>query len=256
MADPVRAYLMAEDIRGDLAQAESDVKALKLSLIARVEEAGITGSTAVGRALGLSKQRAQQLLTEAASTPAPAVMPPPASILPRFPRTRFIPEKDANGSTFAEDTMKAGGAARTELIKVAMEIPPPGIREILDLDRREKALVRARHMFSDDESARMAVSYIPERYAGGIEIATPDTNPREMMERLAARGHSYVRIRDRIEIVHPDESQRDFLGLNASDYIAEIGVYYLDRNGQVLNYTLNSFRIDEVVMIYDWKVDA
>src|SRR6202020_450199 len=73
LADPVEGYRQATEMQSDLRQA-SERPALKLRAVMarRVEAAGYPGSTAVGRVLGLSKQRAQQLLQLADREDVPA----------------------------------------------------------------------------------------------------------------------------------------------------------------------------------------
>ncbi|NYE13898.1 hypothetical protein BJ999_004194 [Actinomadura citrea] len=65
----------------------------------------------------------------------------------------------------------------TELVKVGEVDPPAEIAELFGLAGDEKVLIRRRHMFANDVLIPIAVSYIPMRYAGSVDLAMPDTGP-------------------------------------------------------------------------------
>ncbi len=107
-------------------------------------------------------------------------------------------------------------------------------------------------MYRNDQPSQLASSYIPEKYAGGTELALPDTGPRGIYERLAERGHEVARFREETEIVHPSQTQMAFLKLGPADYVTELTRFSFDRNGTVLEVTVNAFPADRIRLVYEW----
>ena len=253
LADPVEGYRQATEMQSDLRQA-SERPALKLRAVMarRVEAAGYPGSTAVGRVLGLSKQRAQQLLQLADREDVPAADVAPV-IAPKQIRTRRIPEIDHAGSTFEEDSLKLGAMPDAPLSRAELLIPPREISKLLGIGARERVLIRERKMYQNDQPSQLASSYIPEKYAGGTELAYPDTGPRGIYERLAERGHEVTRFREETEVLHPGQTEMAFLGLGPADFVVELTRFSYDRNGTVLEVTVNAFPADGIRLVYEWS---
>ena len=74
-----------------------------------------------------------------------------------------------------------------------------------------------------------------------------------LAEALAERGHEVARFREETEAVHPSQTEMNFLGLGPSDYVTELTRFSYDRNGTVLEVTVNAFPADGIRLVYEWS---
>lgn len=122
--------------------------------------------------------------------------------VPTVKRIRSI-DKDyrssKTGSTYAEEMRKAGLPPRAELVEVGATVPPAEIAETLGPGESDRTLTR-RHMYADDTPVQVAISYIPMRYAGTVDLAIPDTGPSGIYDRLAQRGYGPVRFVEDLQL--------------------------------------------------------
>lgn len=125
-------------------------------------------------------------------------------------------------SSYAEQMEESGLRPRTELADVSAMLPPGEIAEALHLGETDEVVRRLRYMYADDAPVQIAASYIPLEFAGGTEIAYPDTGPTGIYARLAARGYGPVRFAEEIEARRPTAEEARFLRIPEGQPVLEI----------------------------------
>lgn len=171
-------------------------------------------------------------------------------------RVRRIPGRDGDsGSSFATDMRAAGLEPRTDLVQVEVVSAPSGIAQLLAVGADEPVLVRKRHMFADERPVQIATSYIPMTYAGGVEIAMPDTGPSGMYRRLKERGHAVVRFAEEVDARRPLPEELDFLAIGRGQHVLEVRRIATGDDGQPVEVALNVFPAQMWTLRYEWAAD-
>lgn len=127
-----------------------------------------------------------------------------------------------DGSSYAEQIEESGLRPRTELADVSTMLPSGEIAEALHLTEDDQVVRRLRYMFADDAPVQIAASYIPVKFAGGADIAYPDTGPSGIYARLTERGHGPVRFAEEIEVRRPTEEEARVLRIPEGQPVLEI----------------------------------
>jgi GntR family transcriptional regulator len=126
------------------------------------------------------------------------------------------------GSAYAEQIEQSGLRPHTKLTDVSIVTPPAEIAEALKLTETDETVRRHRLMYADDVVVQVATSYIPVDFAGGTEIAHPDTGPSGIYARLDERGHGPVRFTEDIEVRRPTEEEALILRIPEGQPVLEI----------------------------------
>ena len=126
------------------------------------------------------------------------------------------------GSAYAEQMEQVGLRPRTKLDDVGIVTPPAEIAEALKLSETDQTVMRHRLMYADDVAVQVATSYIPVDFAGGADIAYPDTGPSGIYARLDQRGHGPVRFAEDIEVRRPTEDEALILRIPEGQPVLEI----------------------------------
>lgn len=176
--------------------------------------------------------------------------------VPTVKRVRRIDRDYLSGqgeSAYAEEMRKAGIAPRTELVEVAAVIPPPEIAEVLHLDEADQTLVRRRHMYAHDKPVQMAISYIPMKYAGGTDLALPDTGPTGIYARLDSRGFGPIRFTEDIEVRPPSQDEARFLRISEGQPVFEVLRTAFDADDHPVEACANIFAANQWRLTYSWR---
>ncbi len=119
-------------------------------------------------------------------------------------------------ATFNAEIEATGRRPRQEVHEVATLVPPAEIAERLDLDAGERALVRRRRRYVDDEPVALADSYFPQTLVAGSAIETElDHIDRGVLQVLAELGHPVARFSDEVTVRMPSPDERRILRLDA-----------------------------------------
>ncbi len=159
------------------------------------------------------------------------------------------------GSSFAEEMRRLGLDPQTELAQVGEVVPPPRIAEHLGLRNGEQSVIRKRLMWASGSPVQIATSYIPVRYAGGVEIAHPDTGPTGIYKRLAERGYGPVRFTEDIEVRGATQDEAKFLGIPTGEPVYEILRSAIDEQDRPVEACSNVLAAKQWRLTYKWRQD-
>lgn len=176
--------------------------------------------------------------------------------VPTVKRVRRIDKdyrSDPRGSTYAEEMTKAGIAPRTELVEVGAVDPPAEIAELFGLPESEQTLIRSRRMYADDRPIQIAISYIPMRYAGSVELAMPDTGPSGIYARLAARGYGPVRFTEEIEVRPATADEAKFLRIPDAQPVFNVLRSAIDPDDHPVEACVNVLAAMQWRLFYGWR---
>lgn len=156
-------------------------------------------------------------------------------------------------SSFAEELAKQGVKPTTDLVQLDEVVPPPEIAEIFGLDEEEKAVIRRRHMFADGIPIQIAISYIPLRYAGSVDLALPDTGPSGIYSRLAERGHGPVRFTEDIEVRLPTEDEARILRVSEGQQVFDVTRQAIAEDDRPVEACVNILAAMQWRLSYGWR---
>jgi GntR family transcriptional regulator len=176
--------------------------------------------------------------------------------VPTVKRVRRI-DKDyrsrPEGSSYAEEMRMSGLEPHTDLVEVGAVEPPAQIAELFDLNEAEQTLIRRRHMYADGMPIQIAISYIPMKYAGSVDLALPDTGPSGIYARLADRGYESVRFTEEIEVRSPLPEETKFLRISEGQPVFEILRTALDVDDHPLEACVNVLAALQWRLSYTWR---
>lgn len=176
--------------------------------------------------------------------------------IPTVKRIRLI-DKDyrtnPGGSAYAEEMRRSGLTPRTELVELEVVDPPEQIAELFRLDEGEQAIIRRRHMFADDIPIQIAISYIPLRYAGSLDLALPDTGPSGIYARLAERGFGPVRFVEETEVRNSTPEESKFLRIPKEQIVFEIVRSAIDADDKPVEACRNILSAAQWKLAYGWR---
>jgi GntR family transcriptional regulator len=122
--------------------------------------------------------------------------------------------RDAGKAAFIAETEGLGTPGVDE-IEVGEAVPPPRVRDLLDLRARARAVVRSRRYLLDGQPVELAVSYIPASIGRGTKIADVDTGPGGIYARLEELGHELAEFVEEVSVRMPTPEERRRLRLGA-----------------------------------------
>jgi GntR family transcriptional regulator len=157
------------------------------------------------------------------------------------------------GSTYADEMRKAGLTPRAELVEVGATVPPAEIAETLGLGESDQTLTRRRHMYADDTPVQVAISYIPMRFAGTVDLAMPDTGPSGIYDRLAQRGYGPVRFVEDIEVRLPTQQEATFLRIAEGQPVFEVLRTAFDADDRPVETCTNVLAAFQWRLTYSWR---
>lgn len=179
--------------------------------------------------------------------------------IPTVKRVRRI-DKDyrtnPGGSAYAEEMRRSGLTPRTELVELDVVTPPAQVAELFGLDENEHAIIRRRHMFADDMPIQIAISYIPLRYAGSLDLALPDTGPSGIYKRLADRGFGPVRFVEEIDVRASTPEEAKFLRIPSQQIVFEVVRSAIDEDDKPVEACLNILSAVQWRLHYAWRQDS
>lgn len=176
--------------------------------------------------------------------------------IPTVKRVRRIDKdyrRDPDGSTYADEMRKSGLTPTAPLIEVGAVDPPPEIAELFGLPESEQVLIRRRHMFADDKPIQIAISYIPMRYAGSVDLAMPDTGPSGIYARLADRGYGPVRFNEDIEVQSPSPEDARFLRIAVGQPVFVVTRTAIDDQDRPVEACVNILAAVQWRLSYGWR---
>ena len=177
--------------------------------------------------------------------------------VPTVKRVRRIDKdyrRDPKGSSYADELKRAGVRPTTELVKVGEVDPPAEIAELFALGEEEKVLIRRRHMFANDVLIQIAISYIPMRYAGSVDLAMPDTGPSGIYARLADRGYGPVRFDEDIEVRTPTTEEQKLLRIE-NQPVFVVTRQAIDADDKPVEACVNILAALQWRLSYGWRQD-
>jgi GntR family transcriptional regulator len=122
--------------------------------------------------------------------------------------------RDAGLAAFSAEAAKSGFTPRVDQIEVSRALPPPEVRERLQLPEDAPVVIRSRRYLADGRPVEMAVSYIPADLADGTRMAEPDTGPGGIYARLEEMGHALARFTEEVSARMPTAAERRCLDLS------------------------------------------
>jgi GntR family transcriptional regulator len=175
--------------------------------------------------------------------------------IPSVKRVRRIPRSGSASSSFAEEMRNAGLVPRTELAGLSTVPAPAEIADMLRIQPEDPVVRRTRHMFASDRPVQLATSYIPLAVAGSEDIALPDTGPRGLYRRLAARGHHVSRFAEEIEARQPRREEALFLMLTEAQPVLEGARIVYDTDEVPVEAVINVFPSQQWRLSYEWPAE-
>ena len=110
---------------------------------------------------------------------------------------------------------------RTDYLRIGPVDPPQQVRDILHLGD-DKALVRSRLLFADDEPTQLAFSYFSWTLTQDSDLTQEDVGTGGSYARLADLGAGPVRFTEDVNVRTSTDEERGYLGIEATQPVFEI----------------------------------
>lgn len=172
-------------------------------------------------------------------------------------RMQYRPQSDLRGHpiTAPHDTFlteqEQAGRTPAQTIEVSIVDPPAEVKERLQLDGEELAVVRRRLRYLDGELIYSNDSYYPLTIVQGTPIMSPHDLSPGANHTLAEIGHIQVRAVDEIYVRMPTPDEAKRLDLTPGTPIAEHIITGYDQDNRPLRCVLNILPGNRHVIIYD-----
>lgn len=174
--------------------------------------------------------------------------------LPTVRRIRRIPQGDSRDSTFAREVTRLGLDPKTDLAETRVDTVPPEIAERLGISDSDAVLIRRRHMYASARPVQLATSYIPVDIAGDPSIADPDTNPSQLYERLASRGHVPAHVVEEVEVRKPTSEEAAFLEVAEGQPVIIVHRTTYQKDGRAIDAAVNVLAGYLWRLVYEWDL--
>lgn len=106
-----------------------------------------------------------------------------------------------------------------------------------------------------ETAVQLAASYIPEDVAGGVDLAFPDTGPRDIRRRLADRGHRAVRFVEQVDARRPSGEEAEYFKLSSGQPVLHVVRFAYDAAGRALEVVSNVFPSQLWSLRHEWDAD-
>jgi GntR family transcriptional regulator len=174
----------------------------------------------------------------------------------RLARNRFTRQRRETGKGAYDVEMKdLGFTPRTELVEVGPVTPPDEITKRLQLEPDERALIRRRRMYANDEPMQLATSYIPWSLAEGTQMAERETGPGGIYSRLADIGHGPVRFTEDVSTRMASPEESEFLRLTPPQPVFFLVRVAFDASGRPVETCEHIMSGDRWQLSYEWAAD-
>lgn len=148
------------------------------------------------------------------------------------------------------------GRSPRQSIEVAIVTPSPVVVERLSLADGERAAVRRRVRFINDEPVNISDSYYPFTIAEGTEILSPDDIPEGVSRVLADHGYIQSAAVDEFEIRTATPEEQTRLSISPGQPVAEHRCTTFTADKTPVRCTINILPGDRHLIVYERSWDV
>lgn len=164
-------------------------------------------------------------------------------------------EEGEGRGAFDFEIRRLGLTPRTEVVQLEAVRPPTAAAEVLGLEEGEKALIRKRQLFADDEPVLLAISYVPWTIAEKAGITQVDTGPGGSYSRLADIGLGPVRFSEDVRVRIPTAEEESFFSLSEAQQVFEIVHISWLADGRAIEYRVDTLPTFQWIMHFEWDAE-
>jgi GntR family transcriptional regulator len=169
----------------------------------------------------------------------------------RNARERFAARSRGTGAGEVE-VRSLGMESRTTYLHIGPVAAPPAVATLLGLREGERALVRSRALFADDEPTQLASSYFAIGLAEAAGVTQEKLGQGGSYARLADVGSGPVRFSESVNVRMPDEAEQRQLELEPSQPVFEVLHVAYGEADQVVSVTIHVMPGHLWTLNYDW----
>jgi GntR family transcriptional regulator len=107
-------------------------------------------------------------------------------------------------------------------------------------------------MYASGKPVQLATSYIPKSIIEDPKLAQLDTNPAQLYERLAERGHRATHFSEEIEVRRPTPNESAFLGIPEAQPVLTVVRVVRDQDNRPMDAALNVLAGLQWKLVYEW----
>ncbi|WP_331764369.1 UTRA domain-containing protein [Streptomyces sp. NBC_01506] len=137
---------------------------------------------------------------------------------------RYLKERRESGESrgaFETEIKRLGGTPRVET-QVRRGSAPAEVAAILGVSATEETVVRARHMYNDDQLVQLADSYVPLDVAEAAGIENPDPGRGGIISRMAEAGFEQTEVIEEVVQYPATQVEADAFGVEVGSLLLQI----------------------------------
>ncbi|MFH9203207.1 UTRA domain-containing protein [Streptomyces anulatus] len=154
---------------------------------------------------------------------------------------RYLKERRESGESrgaFETEIKRLGGTPRVET-QVRRGPAPAEVAAILGTSETEETVIRARHMYNDDQLVQLADSYVPLDVAEAAGIESPDPGRGGIISRMAAAGFTQTEVVEEVVQYPATQVEADAFKVKVGSLLMQITHIAQTAEGRVVEVTIH-----------------
>ncbi|MGY3685101.1 UTRA domain-containing protein [Streptomyces sp. TE33382] len=154
---------------------------------------------------------------------------------------RYLKERRESGESrgaFETEIKRLGGTPRVET-QVRRSPAPAEVATLLGISETEETVVRARHMYNNDQLVQLADSYVPMDVAEAAGIENPDPGRGGIISRMEAAGFAQTEVVEEVVQYPATQVEADAFGVEVGSLLMQITHIAQTADGRVVEVTVH-----------------
>lgn len=166
----------------------------------------------------------------------------------------LAPRKKGERDAWSEEASAKGRRGTQRIIRAGEVEPPPEVGNLLRIPEGEKAVVRRRIMYLDDQPVELTDTYYPADIARGTALARTARIPGGAVTLMARLGHAAEQVREEVRAGLPDEWEREALAMSQGEPVLRLTRLTLDGDGRPVQVDVMAMPAERQSLRYELKV--